>query len=193
MGCVKRLDIKFDIDRLRKEVHQLMDRFPLRHKQLGLTYRSGIEGLENQIYDSVGSLRKEGRDDQSVYRKYGMDSSFSTFISEKVFTNFIDEYKDSYFYEIYQTIGGLGRFRILAMQPKTCYSMHRDLTYRYHLAIDTNPGAYLVFPEQREFHKIPANGYVYRAKTTEMHTAINGSIDKVRIHIVMDDITENEY
>ena len=76
----------------------------------------------------------------------------------------------------------LYRTRIMKLNPKTCYTVHRDKTPRVHLAIDTDPRC-LFLLEDTAFH-IPADGSAYYIDTTKPHTALNGTLDFERIHIV---------
>lgn len=80
------------------------------------------------------------------------------------------------------------RIRLMAMPPRTCYSLHADLYRRLHWAILTYPGCHMSFQEQDNkfagFH-IPADGYGYLVDTRTNHTAVNPS-DKIRYHLVID-------
>lgn len=78
----------------------------------------------------------------------------------------------------------IGRIRFMYLQPKTCYTLHRDLEeFRYHIPIVTNPKCFFVNADKVE--RMPMIGRLYRFRTNEQHTAVNASND-VRIHLVFD-------
>ena len=79
-----------------------------------------------------------------------------------------------------------GRTRLMRMQPKSCLSVHADPTRRYHYAITTNPGCYIVGvnDETGTFHHIPADGQLYEMDAHKMHTAMNSG-NRDRIHLVI--------
>jgi len=85
------------------------------------------------------------------------------------------------------------RMRVLCRKKQTTYTVHTDVTpFRYHLALITNPDAYVVYPTHKKLFQIPADGYVYRMNTTEPHTVMNCGPD--RYHLVWGSITkEKEY
>ncbi len=76
------------------------------------------------------------------------------------------------------------RSRIMVMHPRTCYSIHRDLSPRLHIALKTRPQAKFLFTDPAELVHIPADGYVYWVDTTHEHTAINASTEH-RWHLLM--------
>lgn len=80
----------------------------------------------------------------------------------------------------------LGRVRLMYLPPRQSYSFHKDTEPRLHVAIVTNPAAFLMVDAGKSkmwrIH-IPADGKVYNVDTTLMHTAINGGLQP-RIHLV---------
>ena len=69
--------------------------------------------------------------------------------------------------------------------PHHCYSVHKDSSaVRFHFAIKTNPSAFFIYPSEVPFH-IPADGYIYKIKSNELHSAMNGGAEN-RLHIVME-------
>ena len=86
------------------------------------------------------------------------------------------------FEEIMNDVGAV-RTRIMRMITHTCYSVHQDKAPRYHMALETNPDAFFVFPDTKEIYHIPADGYVYEVDTTLKHTFVNAGAD--RTHLVM--------
>jgi hypothetical protein len=100
--------------------------------------------------------------------------------SEKDFTqlNIPEDWEISRFVKEHK----LYRTRIMKLNPKECYSVHKDRTPRVHLVIETDPKC-LFLLENKAFH-IPADGHAYYIDTTKEHTALNGTLDFERIHIV---------
>ncbi|MBT3560636.1 MAG: hypothetical protein HN497_06350 [Flavobacteriaceae bacterium] len=70
------------------------------------------------------------------------------------------------------------RARLMNMSPRTCYSIHKDPSARYHIAVTTNPLAKFIFTDKEKIFHIPADGYLYWVDTREVHTFINGNIAK---------------
>ena len=79
---------------------------------------------------------------------------------------------------------GVFRTRLMVVKPKTCYTIHNDPSARLHLALETNPDCYFVFPEHGLVKKVLPDRSVYFVDTREKHTFMNcGKED--RIHLVM--------
>ncbi len=85
-----------------------------------------------------------------------------------------------------------GRTRLMRMAPKSCLSIHADPTARYHYAIVTNPGCYLVEMDERGgiFYHIPADGRLYHMEAWRTHTAVNTSTEE-RFHLVICAVDES--
>lgn len=107
---------------------------------------------------------------------------------ETDFTEFNSEFRDTSLYEMYQTIPSIGRFRIMVMQGPCAYTIHKDLSKRYHYVIETNPKCLFLFPDEEKMIHIPADGNLYLLNTLRSHTFLNGS-RKRRIHLVMEDLS----
>jgi hypothetical protein len=175
-NLVHSLSLKFNLSLALSALDQILVQYPFNatRNQISLTNRVLDEP---SIDDGVGSLFdfKAGK---WVHR-------------EADFRHFNLEFKESYFYELYEclqqfTNGRIGRVRLMHLAPKACYSMHRDPTVRYHFVLRTNPQAFLIFEEGRVV-SLPANGEVVWVDTRHRHTAINGGEDS-RIHLVMSEI-----
>jgi len=75
------------------------------------------------------------------------------------------------------------RTRLLILKPHTCYSWHKDPTFRYHIPIITHRKCKFAF-EDLVFH-MPADGSLYEVDTRQKHTAFNGRNDEGnRLHLV---------
>ena len=75
---------------------------------------------------------------------------------------------------------GMLRTRIMKSNPKTCLSMHNDMSKRIHIPLLTNPDCIMLI-EDKTYHL--ELGKVYITNTTLRHTAVNAS-DRMRVHIV---------
>ena len=93
-----------------------------------------------------------------------------------------DIYEGTVFADVIRDMHG-ERSRIMHMQPHTTYSVHKDKSPRYHLALITNPNAYFLFPTLNEIIHIPADGCLYEVDTTILHSFVNCGPD--RTHLVI--------
>ena len=91
-------------------------------------------------------------------------------------------YEGTVFADMIHDVNG-ERARIMEMNAYTTYSVHKDNSPRYHMAIITNPNAYFIFPTLNEITHIPADGYVYEVDTTLPHSFVNCGPD--RTHLVI--------
>lgn len=77
----------------------------------------------------------------------------------------------------------LCRTRIMILPFRKCYSWHKDVGSRMHLAVKTNEQCFFV--EHNQLVNIPADGYPYLLDVSDYHTAMNCSeLAFDRIHIV---------
>ena len=105
-------------------------------------------------------------------------------IDESAYSEFIDEYKNTYFKEVFDVLSSkykLGRVRILLKQPRSTLSWHRDPEPRLHIPIITNPGCHMVIDNVAKH--LPADGSVWITNNTKYHNAFNGG-EENRIHLV---------
>ena len=105
-------------------------------------------------------------------------------IDESAYSEFIDDYKNTYFKEVYDVLSSrykLGRVRILLKQPRSTLSWHRDPEPRLHIPIITNPGSIMVIEDVAKH--LPADGSVWITNNTKYHNAFNGG-EEDRIHLV---------
>lgn len=76
------------------------------------------------------------------------------------------------------------RTRIMVMEPRSCYSIHKDTSPRLHIALRTRPQAKFIFTDPAEIIHIPADGHIWWVDTRHEHTAINASLEH-RWHLLM--------
>ena len=79
------------------------------------------------------------------------------------------------------------RVRLMAMKPRSCYSLHQDTYKRIHWALETWSECHITFKRNNDFvgYHIPADGYGYLLDTTIFHTAVNPTLF-TRYHLVLD-------
>ena len=105
-------------------------------------------------------------------------------INEEAYSEFIDEYKETYFKDVFDALSSkykLGRVRILLKEPRSTLSWHRDPEPRLHIPIITNPGSIMVIDNVAKH--LPADGSVWITNNTKYHNAFNGG-EENRIHLV---------
>jgi hypothetical protein len=104
--------------------------------------------------------------------------------TESQFTEFHPDHVGSYLHEVFlNSPYKIGRFRIMMVPPRGCYSIHKDFGPRLHIPLITNPQAMMLFPDVKEFLHMPANSYTWMVDTTVAHTAMNGGTAP-RYHLV---------
>ena len=176
-------DIKFDIDKLKEAYHEIL-------KIKGF---EGVAGVSNfgaisltQIPGDPDSIK--GHKARGIFwtkpNGSGKEVLRDEMINEEAYSEFIDEYKETYFKEVFDALSSkykLGRVRILLKEPRSTLSWHRDPEPRLHIPIITNPGSIMVIDNVAKH--LPADGSVWITNNTKYHNAFNGGEDN-RIHLV---------
>ncbi len=163
---VRKLDIKYDVARLWNECVLIIGKYGWgKLGQINMTHEHQTTDEIEKVFKGVGSLK-------------------DTNVREKHFDTFNENFKNSYLYEVFLSLPyQIGRFRLMRMRSRTCYSVHRDSSIRLHLPLVTNPQALMIFPNDSLVVHLPADGHVYLTETTILHTAMNGGLDD-RYHLV---------
>ena len=179
MSNFEKLDIKFDIQKLQLATNELFSQMSWQqHVVKGLCMTqipgdpSSADGdkLRGVFYTKPDSTGEE------VQRETAIDESH--------YTEFVEDFKGTYFEEVYNELSKkhkLGRVRLLLLEPRNSLSWHRDPEPRLHIPIFTNPGAHVVV-DDRVKH-LPADGGVWFTDTRNYHTVFNGG-EENRIHLV---------
>ena len=176
-------DVRFDINELQKAYKEV----------LKIKDFSGPDGISNfgaisltQIPGDPDSIK--GHKARGVFwtkpDSTGKEVSRDVNVEEEKYSEFIDEYKNTYFKEVYDTLSKhykLGRVRILLKQPRSTLSWHRDPEPRLHIPIITNPGCIMVIDNVAKH--MPADGHAWITNNTKYHNFFNGG-EEDRIHIV---------
>ena len=178
-----KLDIKFDLKKLQtayKEVIKIKNfETPEEITNFGAISLTQIPGDP----DSIKGHKARGvfwTKPDSTGKEVTRDIS----IEEEKYSEFIEDYKDTYFKDVYETLSKkykLGRVRILLKQPRSTLSWHRDPEPRLHIPIITNPGCIMVIDNVAKH--MPADGHAWITNNTKYHNFFNGG-EEDRIHIV---------
>lgn len=145
------------------------------NRQLSLTHPVGITGGERYLFGN-GSLTASWTTQKD---------------KEWRFTEFVEELKTEYVYQVYQEICkiaasfemGVGRVRYMLMPPISCLSYHKDVEpFRFHIPLYTNGSAMFIVDDQ--VAKMPEVGRLYALRTEALHTAINAHRTESRLHLV---------
>ena len=176
-------NFKFDILKLQEAYRQI------------ITTRKFDDGGGISHFGAICLTRKPG-DPESVKGskargiywtkpdKSGAEVSRDIKIDESEYSEFIPDYENTYFKEVFDVISSkykLGRVRILLKEPRSTLSWHRDPEPRLHIPIITNPGCLMVIDNVAKH--MPADGSVWITNNTKYHNAFNGG-EENRIHLV---------
>lgn len=123
-------------------------------KQAGIQYCDGEDPWTSAVGKGYGSPT--------------LCNNLNPFFKNTIFEKIIQEFN------IYRT-------RFMWVSPMSCYSLHKDLSYRLHIPLVTNIDCYFLFRKTGLVH-LPC-GKVYEVNSREEHTFINCS-EKPRLHIV---------
>ena len=176
-------DISLDISKLRKACDQVL-KIRGFDTSLGIPHFAGIS--LNQIPGDPESIT--GNNIRGVFwtkpDSTGVEVVRDSKIDECKYTEFLDDFKMTYFKEVYDRLSNkfkLGRVRLLLKEPRSTLSWHRDPEPRLHIPIYTNPGAIMVIDHIAKH--MPADGSVWVTNNTKYHNAFNGG-EENRVHLV---------
>lgn len=158
----ERTPFKVDIARLINEAHKL------------------AWDEETGLYKSQVSIQNGGGEDWN--EGTGSRPGESEKQWDKVHPSLVGTWWDTDFFpslpwKVYRT-------RIMTMEGRKCYSIHKDDNPRLHVALKTTGQARFIFTKPAEIIHIPVDGHIWWVDTRHEHTAINGSIEP-RIHLLM--------
>ena len=176
-------NIKFDILKLQEAYRQI------------ITTKKYDDGGGISHFGAICLTRKPGDPDsvkgsksRGIYwtkpDKSGAEVSRDIKIDESEYSEFIPDYENTYFKEVYDVISSkykLGRVRILLKEPRSTLSWHRDPEPRLHIPIITNPGCLMVIDNVAKH--MPADGSVWITNNKKYHNAFNGG-EENRVHLV---------
>ena len=176
-------DLKFDISKLKQACDEVL-KIKGFDTSLGIPHFAGIS--LNRIPGEPESTK--GNNVRGIYwtkpDSTGVEVQRENKIDESKYTEFVDEFKNTYFKEVYDELTKkykLGRMRLLLKEPRSTLSWHRDPEPRLHIPIYTNPGAIMVVDHVAKH--MPADGSVWITNNTKYHNAFNGG-EENRVHLV---------
>ena len=176
-------DLKFDTKKLQEALTKVL-KIKKYDDAGGITNFGAI--CLNQIPDDSNSIK--GNNARGVYwtkpDHTGEEVSRDKLIDEKAYTEFVKDFQNTYFKEVYNKLSEkfkLGRVRILLKQPRSTLSWHRDPEPRLHIPIVTNQGCLQVIGNAAKH--LPADGSVWITNNTKYHNAFNGG-EENRVHLV---------
>ena len=176
-------EIKFDIKKLKLACDEVL-KIKGFDTSLGIPHFAGIS--LNQIPGDPNSIK--GNNIRGVYwtkpDSSGKETQRDVTIDESKYTEFVEDFKNTYFKEVYDELSKLyklGRVRLLLKEPRSTLSWHRDPEPRLHIPIYTNPGCLMVIDKMA--HHMPADGSVWVTNNLKYHNAFNGG-EENRVHLV---------
>ena len=176
-------ELKFDINKLKEACDEVL-KIKGFDTSLGIPHFAGIS--LNQIPNDPESIK--GHNIRGVFwtkpDNSGKEVQRDQMIDETKYTEFVEDFKNTYFKEVYDELSKrykLGRVRLLLKEPRSTLSWHRDPEPRLHIPIYTNPGAIMVVDTLAKH--MPADGSVWITNNTKYHNAFNGG-EENRVHLV---------
>ena len=177
------LDVTFDINKLQeayKEIIKIKNfESPGNVSNFGAISLTQIPGDPSSIQGSKARGVFWTKPDST-----GNEVTRDVSVEEEKYSEFIEDYKNTYFKEVYDTLSKkykLGRVRILLKEPRSTLSWHRDPEPRLHIPIITNPGCIMVIDNVAKH--MPADGSTWITNNTKYHNFFNGG-EEDRIHLV---------
>lgn len=169
---MEKLSYVFDLNTLKEECLNLIDREGLDEKRNQLSLKHPEGATEDLWHIGLGSFRTE---------------KALANMTQKDFTVLNKDLHETYIEKVYKTIAAdykIGRFRIMALPGQKCMTLHYDATQRIHIPLLTNENCLMII-EDRVYH-MPADGSAYFTDTFKRHAALNANWDFLRIHLVFD-------
>lgn len=167
-------DIKFDPIKLRSNLDYLSKRHsgPISLRTVAGDVSDPYSYGSRSLYDSKGGVAWES------------DSNWVKYISEIEKLYIVDVVKQIEVYAAEHLSCKVGRARLLSLNPKECYTYHRDVDniIRIHVPIVTNDNC--LFINNDIVGRMPEAGTMYLFNTLVKHTALNASREK-RTHLVV--------
>lgn len=179
--------MRFDVAELQACSAVAIEQWEWSHNgQLGLCHRPGEKDSKERIHGEC--IRASFKDGKKILEDYKI-------------SKFNSEFDSTYFKEIWDRMNKVipvARMRLMRLPSMTCLSFHRDFEERFHIAVVTNPYAFMLEggqdykidgdgklePQLQSYH-IPDNGYVFKLNGYKRHCAMNGHGTLDRIHLVM--------
>lgn len=177
------LSYKFDIDKLRDEVKDIVKTYGYKGQQISLVYREGYK--DNCWFDGVGTSFQF---DENRNPKTDSQGNILRRFTEDEFKNINPGLENTELEKVYETCKkdhNISRFRIAKLDPRRTYGWHKDEEIRIHVPVITAPGCFLITEDGVASH-LPADGSVYMFYARNgYHTAVNSDYKIERIHLLL--------
>lgn len=94
------------------------------------------------------------------------------------------EYENTPLSAVLESLGPIGEARLLKLASAETYTAHADPDDRLHLAIVTNPHAYIINLDAGTTHHLPSDGSLWQMDTGAIHVAANfGGRDRIHLNV----------
>ena len=161
MAMIKPIEKVTKFDKLVQEINQLVESVGFSNNQIIL---QGLEKGKDEWSVGTGAIEELAEQDEKKYQYINPS------IENSEISKIIKKYQGF-------------RARIMIMNSRKCYSIHKDPTPRIHIPLITNDQCWMIWPFDSHCVRLMP-GFVYYTDTTKNHTFINGSLVD-RIHIVI--------
>jgi len=186
---IKKYDIGIDADTMVKEFETLLPKID----EMGW-WAQGRQGHQAQF-----AIQCREGSDNPYYESCGpqplLDKEYEgNTLTEGSYNIINDLFKNTYFEDIINLFPfEVTRVRFVRLSSKSCYRLHRDMNFKFHLPVLTNPSNIMIWTEQahRSIVHMPADGHIYYTETCMPHTALNGGTD-YRYHIVFSSMIDRD-
>lgn len=153
---IEELVTNFDLVKIKNEVFSLLDKH-------GNPSQLCLQGKTSNFNDwQLGT--GPAKEDENLFKH--IHESIIDFELAKIITHF-----------------NAVRSRIMVMNRRSCYSIHRDFSKRIHIPIKTDDQSWMIWPYENFCTQLK-EGKVYLTDTTKMHTFVNGSLMS-RVHLIL--------
>lgn len=167
-------EVKFSGSLLRKDAEFLSKKhsYPISLRTIARDVDDPYSYGSRSLYDAKGGIAWES------------DVNWVRYIAEIEQLYIVNVVKQIEVYADQQLGCSVGRARLLALNPKECYTYHRDIDniVRIHVPIITNDNC--LFINNDIVGRMPDAGTMYIFDTQVKHTALNASRER-RVHLVV--------
>jgi hypothetical protein len=173
---ITKLNLAVDLDKVQTDLDNILNTGNwIPHNQIGIKHRPNADNIWKDAIGGLFSLTGERLANESDFSLWNWPVPTYT-------QTVIEELEKL---ENFKT----GRIRFMRQMPKTGLSIHFDFDIRYHLVLDTNPGALFGFStddveEVAKCYHVPKDGHFYKIDTRHKHFVYNAGSEP-RIHLVI--------
>lgn len=174
------------IERLAMKSHLKLDRIHFNKEELYHSYKK-IAMASGWAINQIPLQHVKGQPDLNGSHSL-KDPKYANLKKETEIDTWYSEFEDSYIVQCLKSLPfPVYRSRLLSIEPRKCYSIHKDKGFRLHIPIygayDTEgKGGRFIFDHGEVLQMEEGTAYVIN--TNLYHTAINGSIEEKRTHLV---------